>query len=124
METHLLIKRSIAYMIDSMVLLILIIPFFMIISYFTKSNPVLFMFLMTILVLIILMGYFYFFEKNLKTTPGKKIMGLKIIELKNANYLTRNIYKFSPLNFISFLLNANGEFTHDLKAHTKVIEVK
>lgn len=124
METHLLIKRSIAYMIDSMVLLILIIPFFMIISYFTKSNPVLFMFLMTILVLLILMGYFYIFEKNLRTTLGKKIMGLKIIELKNANYLTRNIYKFSPLNFISFLLNANGEFTHDLKAHTKVIEVK
>ncbi len=82
------------------------------------------MILMAIIVFSILMGYFYYFEKNYQTTPGKRWMGLKIIELGDVNYWTRNFWKFSPLNFISFFMNQNAKFTHDIKANTEVIESK
>lgn len=50
-------------------------------------------------------------------------MKLKVVDNGDGNYLIRSIYKFIPLNIISFLLTEDGRFWHDIYSHTNVVEI-
>jgi len=115
-------KRCVAFLIDSTLIgFVFIIPmFFVLTTFFSDAFFIPLMSVMSILAYIL---YWYILEKYYQATIGKRFMKLKVVDNGDGNYLIRSIYKFIPLNIISFLLTEDGRFWHDIYSHTNVVEI-
>lgn len=119
------IKRILAALIDLYFLGILLnIPFYFIWKDALIKQKDVFLitkiFLFCSLVIILL--YWYILEKYYHTTLGKKLLKLQVIDNEKSNFLIRSIFKFVPLDVISFLFTKDGKFWHDIFSYTEVVE--
>lgn len=74
--------------------------------------------------LAIILLYWYILEKYYHTTLGKKLLKLQVVGNEKSNFFIRSVFKFVPLDIISFLFTKNGKFWHDTFSHTEVVEKK
>jgi len=119
------IKRVIGFLIDSTVCMVLGILFykaFLQDLYFDRviwDNPIPSQ-------LFISLAYFMLLEGVLKTTIGKKIVGLKIhYKRKNIilSTLVRTLSRLIPFEPISYFLDENGNTWHDKLSCTEVLKI-
>jgi len=119
---NLYIKRFFASLIDFyFVGFLIIIPTFLLWPKII-NNPKEYIITYQFICILIYILYFYILEKYYNTTLGKKLLKLKIIKNKKSNFFIRSVFKFIPLDAISFLFTKNKKFWHDIFSYTEVVE--
>ena len=74
-----------------------------------------------------LVGYYVFFEGVFAATPGKMIMGSRVVQLDGSKptlgqAFARTIFRFVPFEAFSFLGSGSG--WHDRWSKTRVVRVR
>ena len=127
------VSRCIAFLIDSIILtflLVLILIFLIILSYAGKSG--LFLFLSLIIAIDAYWLYFFLFENSrLQATPGKLLLGIKIVNQEGAKPVLRQAFFRSFVKFLSVitlnflfvvcLFTKNRQNIHDFAGKTYVV---
>lgn len=127
------LRRFLSFYIDMFVITIIYYPALYIYTKLVKGMEALLHFpdlnLAIVFMIIGVFLYYMIFEGLLKTTIGKKIMGLKIIGLENLpirqkmiQVLVRTLSRLIPFEPISLFLTEEGKtMWHDRISKTKVV---
>jgi len=123
---NLYIKRFFASLIDFYFVGFLVtIPAFLFWSKLINESRIeLYIIIYQFICVLVYILYWYILEKYYHTTLGKKLLKLQVIDNEKSNFLIRSIFKFVPLDVISFLFTKDGKFWHDIFSHTEVVEKK
>jgi uncharacterized RDD family membrane protein YckC len=127
--------RTVASIIDMIVVMIVIIPFLLIFKSFIITNYFWSMILVPFGYFVLSLTYFLFMTDKYQATLGKKLFGLKVVnentlqkapfvDIMNREGISRVIFFiFMPIHlFVAFMAKKQG--VHDMAANTVVIHNK
>jgi uncharacterized RDD family membrane protein YckC len=127
--------RTVASIIDMIVVMIVIIPFLLIFKSFIITNYFWSMILVPFGYFVLSLTYFLFMTDKYQATLGKKLFGLKVVnentlqkapfvDIMNREGISRVIFFiFMPIHlFVVFMAKKQG--VHDMAANTVVIHNK
>jgi|TARA_B110000908_G_C10257715_1_gene456787 uncharacterized RDD family membrane protein YckC len=123
----LVLKRIIAFYIDSFISVILsLIIYYVYNNSLVDFNDLNQTRIIGTLQLIVLITYYIIIEYKFNTTFGKKVMGLKVLfliskEEKLKAMIIRTLSRLIPFDIISFTFNNKGNLWHDSLSKTKVV---
>lgn len=122
-----ILKRILAFYLDSFFALLITGMIFLIIYFLNPQLDLGYLGLPPwFFQLVVFLVYYFLLEFFFETTIAKRIFKLKIVEKKAGQnkfltYSLRTIARLIPFDFISIVITSKGDMLHDIISNTQVV---